>query len=334
MATGTQPGKAWVWSKSKKKWVKPKAPSGDFAWDDNQGWINQATAANSFAIPLSIINSDPELAKLFNEAWAAQKSGAEWTKEMFDVKLKATTWYGSKSEAQRNYYTLSNDPAQKVEFDKQIAASRASVEDLAAQIGASLTPEELDTWSRTVLQNGMNDAEIRNTLSGFISFKGKTDEEIIGSLTGVAGDTEDTLRKYAKDYGVTVSNSWILDQVKSVAAGNSKVDDAKKYFVDLAKQQYSQFADQIDENRSVDFLSSGYKQIVADELDKDYQSMDITNPHVQAAMTALDPTTGKAISMDSFRKTIRSSDDWGNVTKNKNKIMATGQALIGRMGMM
>ena len=36
------PGKAWVWDKSKKKWVKPKRPAkGKWEWDDDRGWVSK-----------------------------------------------------------------------------------------------------------------------------------------------------------------------------------------------------------------------------------------------------------------------------------------------------
>ena len=99
------PGKAWV--KSGNFWVKPKAPAGDFAWDDNAGWQDRATATaeNEYALPLALINSDPELKALFDEAWIDQKAGKEWTQEKFNVRLQGTNWYKTKSEPQRLYYT-------------------------------------------------------------------------------------------------------------------------------------------------------------------------------------------------------------------------------------
>lgn len=124
------PGKAWVKGKGKNKnfWVKPTPPAGaDVAWDDNKGWINKQTAVSSssgqlgnYSLTLAVINSDESLTAIFNEAWAAQQSGQEWSEEQFITKIRSTTWYTSRSQAQRDYYVLANDPAQAEELKRQI----------------------------------------------------------------------------------------------------------------------------------------------------------------------------------------------------------------------
>jgi hypothetical protein len=127
------PGSAWKKGTGKNKnfWVKPTAPDANSAWDDNKGWVTAASQATAYDIPLSIINSNGELQTLFDEAWAAQKRGEEFTQENFVTRLKSTNWYKSKSEAQRKFYTLSNDSSQAAEFASQIEGAKARVKDVA-----------------------------------------------------------------------------------------------------------------------------------------------------------------------------------------------------------
>jgi hypothetical protein len=342
MARPNRPGEAWVWNNRRKRWVKPARPKDyvdtfgnniSYAWDNTKGWVSNEAQASSWDVPLAVINSNEELKALFNKAWQAQKSGKEWTQDTFNIALKNTKWYSEKSEAQRKFYLLENDPAQKTEFEKQVNANKALVQDMAAGLGTTFSPEDLDKISKDVLRFGLNDSEVNNLLVSYISFSGQTDEEKIGSLFGKAGVAEDEIRQTAKDYGVQVSNSWILDQVKKSLSGDTTPEDYKDYIVELSKNQYGQWADKIDKNRSLDFLSSGYKQILADEMNLDFNSIDINNENIKKAMSAMDDS-GKPIALQDYRKQLRATDEWSNVLRNKNTIVSVGQSILNKMGFM
>lgn len=332
-----KPGEAW--KKVGKYWVKPAKPKlangktdTNVAWDDNKGWVTAASQATAWDIPLAIIKSDPKLEALFNEAWAAQKDGAEWTQETFTTKLKALDWYKTKSEAQRKYYTLSKDPAQAAEFAAQIAANKATVQDVAGLLGATLTDEQAETVARTNLQNGFNEAELKNFLSSYITFSGQTDEEKIGSLYGVAGETEDDIRSWAKKNNVPITEDWVLKQVRGVASGDFTVDKAKDFVTNIAKQQYSAWADKLDGTNSVEDLALGYRNLVAKEFGESIENIGINNEFVNNAMLAMDDK-GRPITDQTLLKTVRKSDSWVNVPKNKEKVLGLGQDILTRFGM-
>jgi hypothetical protein len=334
-----KPGKAWVANtgkdKAKNPWVKPKAPKGDVAWDDEKGWVTAASQATAYDIPLAIITSDKGkggLEELFNKAWAAQKEGKEWTKEAFITELQATNWYKTRSEAQRKYYTLSKDPAQAVEFQKQITSNVEVIKDAAGKLGASLTDAQAIELAKANLQNGYNPSELNNLLAQYISFSGKTDEEKIGSLFGIAGSNEDELRRWARENNVTLSEDWILKEVRTIASGKYDVDKSKNYINDIARQQYPGWADKLDGVRSLKDLSLGYRNVIGKELGiEDIDKIDFTNKHLDAAMRARDDK-GMLISDESLRKTLRKTDEWSNVPKNKDAIMGAGRSILTKMG--
>lgn len=295
--------------------------------------VTQAEQAAIFGIPLAIINSDPELKKLFDEAWAAQKSGMEWSQELFNIKLRNTNWYKTKTESQRKYYTLANDPAQAAEFADLVKKSRVSVQDAAGYLGTTLTDKQLDELAKTNLEFGLSEGELQNTLATYISYEGKTDQEIIGSLFGQAGNYEDTIRTWAKQNDVTVSNDWVLGQVRGIVAGDFDTNKSKDYITNIAKQQYSAWADKLDANTSVLDLAAGYRQVISDELDKGFEQIDLSDEYLKNAMRASDPN-GKPISIDSLKTTIRKSDEWASVDKNKNKVLGVANDILSRFGMM
>jgi|688.fasta_scaffold24501_6 hypothetical protein len=325
------PGKAWV--KSGNFWVRPKAPAGDFAWDDNAGWQDRATATaeNEYALPLALINSDPELKALFDEAWIDQKAGKEWTQEKFNVRLQGTNWYKTKSEPQRLYYTLKNDPAQAAEFARQINEKRSSILSLSRANGISLSDQDLDKLANTSLEFGYSEDELTSVMADYIDYKEQDPNALVGSLTGNAGLAEDGIRDWAKRNMITVSDSWIVGQVRNAAKSGWRIDGAKDSISNMAKQQFSHWADQLDGDTTLDDLAGGFKNLISDEFDEDIDSITFDNKFLKQAMMATDDK-GKPINTETLRRDLYKTDEWSDVMKNKNKLISTGRDFLTRMG--
>ena len=326
-----KPGAAWVKGTGADKnfWVKPKAPDANSAWDDNSGWVTAATQATAWDIPLAVIKSNSKLEALFNEAWALQKSGQELTKEAFITKLQALDWYKEKSAAQRKYYTLSRDPAQAADFASQIEGAKARVRDVAGLMGSSLTDAQIDELARTNLQNGLNESELNDLISGYVSYSGQTDEEKIGSLFGSAGEAEDQIRDWAKKNNVTVANDWVLNQVRGITSQSFDLNKSKDYITNIAKQQYSAWANKLDSFNSVEDLAAGYRQLIATELKENVDSIDLKNEYLDAAMKAVDDK-GNPVGNQAFVKTLRKSDKWADV--NKDKVAGVANEILSIFG--
>jgi hypothetical protein len=329
------PGKAWVKGKGADKnfWVKPKSPTGDFTWDDNSGWQDRATATaeNEYALPLALINSDPELEALFNEAWIDQKAGKEWTQEKFNVRLQGTGWFKNKSEPQRLYYTLKNDPAQAAEFARQVNAKKSSIASLARANGISLSDQDLDKLANTSLEFGYAEDELTSVMADYIDYKEQDPKALVGSLTGNAGLAEDGIRDWAKRNMITVSDSWIVGQVRNAAKSGWRIDGAKDSINNMAKQQFSHWADQLDADTTLDDLAGGFKNLISDEFDEDVDSITFDNKFLKKAMMATDDK-GKPINTETLRRDLYQTDEWSDVIKNKNKLISTGRDILTRMG--
>jgi len=335
------PGKAWVKGKGKNKnfWVKPTAPAGaDVAWDDNAGWIsrNSGTSANStqlgdYSLTLAVINSDSSLTAIFNEAWASQQSGQEWTQEKFITKIRSSDWYTSRSQAQRDYYVLANDPAQAEELKRQIEEKKSSLSYSAKVNGINITDEQLNLLSRSSLEFGYNETQMTSLMADYINYTDNGIDSVIGSLTGKTGEIENDIRGWAKKNGVTVSDSWVIGQIKNSAKSGWDIGAATDYITNIAKQEFSGWADKLDSNTSIEDLASGVKQMYSNEMDIDFSTLDMTNSFVRNAMLAKDDK-GQPLTSDTHRKDLYKTDEWSDVIKNKNKIISTGRDVLTRMG--
>lgn len=335
--TNEQPGKAWI--KKKGKWIKPPMPAGnpdDYAWDNAEGWVSKETAASVYAYPLAVIKSDPELEALFNEAWAAQKSGQEWNKEKFTVRLQGTRWYSSKSVKEREYYTLANDPAQAAEFSRQVNAKKQSVISSARASGINLSDAQINTLTTDALRLGQTDEQLASILVDYVNYQTSDVTQAAGSLFGKAGDAEDSIRNWAKRNGVTVSDSYVLNQVrqagKNVVDGAWDTSAAQDSITNMAKQQYSHWASQLDGITSLDDLAQGFKNTISTEMDMDFNNLDMDNELVRNAMLAKDDKD-QPINQEALRATLRKTDDWANVSKNKEKIYGLANDILTKFGM-
>lgn len=328
--TKEQPGKAWV--KKGGKWVKPKKPSGDYAWDDQTGWVSKATAAATYAYPLAIIKSDPELERLFNEAWNAQKNGQEWTKEKFTVKLQATKWYRNKSESERLYYTLANDPAQRTEFNNQVNRKKQEITSYIKSSGINLSDDQINTLAKDALRLGQTEQQLSSILVDYVNYETEDVNKAAGSLFGKAGDAEDNIRNLAKRNGIIVSDSYVLNQVRESGKSGWDITKAQDSIINMAKQQYSHWADQIDSITTLDDLAQGFKNTISTEMDIDFNNLDLDNQWVKSAMLAKDDKD-RPINQESLRKTLRKTDDWANVSKNKEKIYGLANDILSKFGM-
>ena len=98
---------------------------------------------------------------------------------------------------------------------------------------------------------------------------------------------------------------------------------------DLARQQYANWADKIDNFNSVEDLSAGYRQLIASELKEDINKIDLKNEFVDAAMRATDDK-GKPVGNQVFIKTLRKSDKWADA--NKDKVFGVANDILSMFG--
>jgi hypothetical protein len=326
-----QPGKAWV-KGARGKWVKPAKPKGDFAWNDDTGWVSKETAASAYAYPLAIVQSNSELNRLFNEAWAAQKKGEEWTKEKFTVRLQATNWYKNKSASERAYYTLANDPAQRAEFNNQVNAKKQEIISYAQSTGIKLSTSQIDTLAKDALRLGQTEDQLSSILVSYVNYESTDISKAAGSLFGKAGDAEDAIREWAKRNGVNVSDSYVLNQVRESGKANWDISKAQDAITTMAKRQYSHWANDLDGVTSLDDLAQGFKNTISTEMDIDFSELDMNNQWVKNAMLAKDDKN-QPINQEALRKTLRKTDDWANVSKNKEKIYGLANDILSKFGM-
>jgi len=334
----TKPGDAWVFKNG--KWVKPAAPKGvptaQLAWNDDKGWVTKSQQADEYSYSMAVINSDPtgSLAKVFNEAWAAEKSGSAWTQEKFNIKITSTAWYKARSKAQREYDAMAADPRQNVDLATRTATQLSLVTRLAQQQGVVFSNTELSKIAKDSLRNGSSTDDINKIFANVIKtrkggLKGFFDN--ISGATGVGADKTDIL-DWAKKNGVTVTNDWVTGQIDQILAGAHDVQRSKDYITKLAKDSFPAHADKIDAKSSVMDLAQNYIQKIASMLELNIGDVDLSNQHLQNALKPAED--GKSKNFTQVEQEIRGSADWAKTNNAKETTNSVINNILNKFGLM
>jgi hypothetical protein len=329
--TDEKRGDAWVWSNSKKAYVQPPKPKDGkgYIWNDNRGWVNQNLVASRFGFTARFLN-DPasgDLQELFQKAWAAEKGGAEWTPDTWTAKIRETDWYKEQSESARKFATLfAVDPK---EYARQRDQREETVRRAAAKVGATLEDNELREYTLKSLQLGMTDEQLSTMLSAEIDYTGKGDNK---RLTGGAYESETTLREWATKNGVEVSDSWILDNVRSIAKGTISQEVAKKYITSIAKKTYSAHADMIGDDNPTLTAGNHYAQTLSTMLGIPIGSVSMNNPLMKKIMSATDEKGG-ALNIEAAKQMVRETDDWSKSKTGTEEINTITQGILSNFGL-
>ena len=150
--------------------------------------IDAKDLAAQYGWALSVLKSDPSLNRLFNRA--VKQS---WAPQRFVAELRSTRWFRTHSEASRNAQVLrKTDPATWTQRSNETIAQ---VRDMAATMGAQLSPAMLRRVAANVLNFGWNDSQVRDTLSYSVKATSR------GNFVGQAATHSEEIRETAQNNG-------------------------------------------------------------------------------------------------------------------------------------
>lgn len=281
--------------------------------------------AEAYGFIQSFLDANPEIKTLVNQAIKNK-----WSTSAFESRLKATKWYQSRTESQRQYdKNVYDDPA---ELKRKKAILRASLVQTAKRLGVSASSAQFDTWARMGIRNGWGDAEINATMAKLVHIKGNSADQ---TLTGQVGQAYDDLTKMSAQYGVPTTGSRLDAQITDVIAGNKTVDDYNDYYRELAKKQYGGVADLLDKGMTTMDILDPYLRSAADDL-----GLSTAQMMQSGADGYLDPKWTAAIqgpqalTLDEWRRKIREDQTygWASTTKAKTQAASVGARIASLFG--
>lgn len=287
--------------------------------------------AESFGLSSALINSSPELKKLFGQA----VSGG-WSPTLFQAKLKNTKWWKSQSDTLRKYVTQKyTDPATWTQNRKATASKLNAIAvqvGLGNQITTKGTPTKmLDSAMYYSLALGWSDARVKDWFGARVNLNG----DFVG---GEAGETWDKLHELTYLNGLKFSDTWMKNNTRSVIAGKTTVQTLEDYIRKTAAGRYASYADQIKAGQNVMDLAAPYIQSAATLLELPSSDMDLFNPHIAKAMTAkqginIPAGAGAQMPLWQFETELRNDPLWKKTNNAREGIMTVARQVAKDFGL-
>jgi hypothetical protein len=297
-------------------------PSGE--WDPSGGTaeakLSPEELAAEYGFAYSFLNSIPELKTLFGKY-----VNENWSKDKFMAEVRNTKWWQENSQTQRQIQQMKKtDPAT---YQAQLGATRVQVQQMAAEIGASIPPAKLGKIAQQALETGASEDILRNTLGKYVTFQK-------GTLRGEAGAYSNSIKKFAYEQGVTLDNQAVKNQAALISRKLATESDFQNQIVQQAVSAYPGYKDQLEAGQTMMDIAQPYIQTMAQELDINPESITLNDPLVKQALNGVD-AKGRPMGMDqtAFLGRLRNDPRWGQTKDTQDKVMNVGLNVLKSMGL-
>lgn len=270
---------------------------------------------------MSVLNSDPSLKKLFNQAVNNQ-----WAPARFVAELRNTDWFKQHGESLRKAAILrKTDPAT---WEADVNKSRALVRDMATKLGAQLSDATLTRIATNVLKFGWNDSQIQDTLAGSIKM-GSAD-----TYGGQAAVNADTLKSLAYNNGIQLDDKTLRNWLVRIGAGED-IGGFQDYIRGMAKSAFPGYDAQIDAGQNVSDIASPYINAKAQILELDPSSIDLFDPTIRQALQTVDPATGKVTQQPlyQFERQVRQDPRWLQTDNAQASLASKAHNVLSSFGL-
>lgn len=263
--------------------------------------IDAQTLAVDYGFALSVLNSDPDLKRIFNQAVSET-----WSTDKFIAELRGTKWFQHASDTTREWTILqASDPGTA---SQRLGARTQTIVNEAAALGVKPSSGQLAAIARNSIMFGWTDAHIRSALAQSFKYTGS-----LKPNDGLAGQTIDQIRKSASDYLVPLSSKAISDWTERVLQGTATTDDFTEYAKGQAKSMFPTIASSIDKGVTVQQYADPYKQQASSLLGINPNDIDFTQDKWRAALDSIDPKSKERIplSLADWSKKVKSDPIYG-----------------------
>lgn len=292
--------------------TKPKAPA--------KPKTNVDIAAQ-YGVQMALINSDPELKKLFANAVAGG-----WTAAKFTALFQNTNWYKKHSVSWRAAETARTaDPGQ---WNAAVKDAENLILATAAKMGFSLNSDDVTKLAQDTLHTSWGAAIDEATLRKHVVE--------VGKITGTGGEaltTMDDLKKEAFNQGQSYNDDWYSSAATNILTGDGDIAAYKKTIKEDAKSRYGALAAQLDAGMTVRQAAGGYIATMAQTLGLQDTDVDLNDPLMSRALKGVD-ASGKATAMPlyEFEKAVKLDDRYFKTTQAKQDMEGLASEIARQFG--
>lgn len=279
--------------------------------------------AAQYGVQAALVNSDPQLKALFDQAVAEK-----WSSAKFQAAFVNTNWYKTHSDNWRVAETTrTSDPAS---WQEQLNLAADSIRRKSVELGFELDPKEVDDLARQSLyMAGGTAGNVNDTWL-------KTQVVQMGVLTGKGGtalQTIDSLKKIAYNNGVDYGDTWFEAAAKDTLMGTGTISGWEKQIKDAAKSKYAALAEQLDAGMTVRDIASPYIQQMASTLETDVNTITLDDPLMQRALTGLDESGKPFLTpLWKFQQELKQDDRYFKTNKANQDFMGLASSIARQFG--
>ena len=292
--------------------------------------LSREELARTYGYALEVVYSVPELKDLFERAVNAKQG--TYTPERFTAELQNTQWYRENDQFYRSAWAA--EQLGGADWQTELENARLAVQQEATNVGAQLTPEELNALSKRYIYEGWKSTErsalLRNALAGEISaIPSATGEQ----MRGAAGNFSDQLKTLAYANGMKYSNDWYVSAAKSVASGLTTSQDWERDIRESAASLFPVFGDKIRSGMTVMDAASPYIQQMAQTFEMNPADIDLNNPYIRQALGGFDQS-GSPVAMGlwDFEQKLRADPRWMKTKQAEDSIVDIGSGILQMFG--
>lgn len=296
----------------------------------NNDWASQSEVerrlspeemAASYGLSYAFMNSDPSIKKMFDSAVAEN-----WTDKKFQAEFRNSDWWKGNSDTARKALQMkASDPAT---WSFTLDANKQKALMVAAEIGASIPGNAIDRLAENMAMTGMSDEALRSLLADYIDFTSNQ------NLNGQAGMYAASMRKYADDMGVDVSQQAVKNYATLMIKGMSTQDDYKNFVNEQATSAFPAFAQQIKGGQTMRNIANPYVQMMAQTLEVNPNQLSLRDPTIMSGLNGLDQD-GKPVgrTLNDFQQMLRGDPRWRTTQQAQDKAMNIGHSVLKNMGL-
>ena len=279
--------------------------------------------AAEFGFKVAVINSDPELQKLFATAVAE-----EWETPRFTIAVEEwarNAGYGTGSAL--DAYKKENEGGEI--WERELEKAIGEIRQVGIQLGVDVGDIDLSTdagrqlatdWIYGGYAGRSQDAQVTFLAPGGVQ-----------GASGVIADAKETLMSLALNNGVTMSDDWFGQVSDSLARGKSDINMWEDDIRSMAAERFPLYAEKIRAGVNVRELASPYAQSMRRILER--ADVDLDDPYITQALGARDENGNpKAMPMYEFEQLLRQSSEWPMTMNGKNTLLNAGTAFMKDLG--
>lgn len=298
------------------------ASDSDFATVEEEAKMAPEELAASYGWAYGFLNGIPELKSLFKSA-----VDGSWDPSKFQAELRDTKWWKETSSTAREAEVMrKTDPAT---WQATVNATSIQIQQLAAEVGASIPPNKLRGIVESAIKTGMQEDQLRMVLGQYVTFAKD------GTLKGEAGMHEYGIRKYAAANGIELTDQAIKNQAQMIVKKLGTSQDFESQIREQAKSMFPGYAEQLDAGTTMEDIAGPYQQMMAQELELPGEAITLQDPLIRGALNGLNKD-GKpsGINLADFQAQLRADPRWGRTRNAQNQTMNVASDILRDMGLL